>query len=97
MAMKAAVREVIAEHAREGRPIYVWRDGRVVEIPARELRKRYLRAGSRQLEFPSPGASWHTFFMVWTGAALTSKKTTAPRWCGACPLQAGEGDADEYA
>ena len=41
MAMKAAVRKLIAEHAREGRPIYVWRDGKVVEIPARELRKRY--------------------------------------------------------
>jgi hypothetical protein len=44
MAMKAAVKEAIAEHARQGRPIYVWRDGKVVEIPARELRKRYRRA-----------------------------------------------------
>jgi len=38
MAFKAAVEEVMEEHIRLGLPIYVWRDGKVVEIPASELR-----------------------------------------------------------
>ncbi len=38
MALKAAVEKVIVEHARQGMPIYVWRDGKVVEIPPDELR-----------------------------------------------------------
>jgi hypothetical protein len=40
MALKAAVEKVMEEHAREGMPIYIWRDGRVVEVPAEELRMR---------------------------------------------------------
>lgn len=39
MALKAAVQKVIDEHARAGLPIYVWRDGRVVELSAQEVRK----------------------------------------------------------
>jgi hypothetical protein len=38
MALKAAVEEVIVEHARRGLPIYIWRDGKVVEVPPDELR-----------------------------------------------------------
>lgn len=38
MELKAAVEKVIVEHARQGLPIYVWRDGRVVEVPPDELR-----------------------------------------------------------
>jgi hypothetical protein len=38
MAMKAAVEKVIEEHAREGLPLYIWRDGKVVAVPAEELR-----------------------------------------------------------
>lgn len=41
MALEAAVEEVIEEHAREGLPLYVWRDGRVVAVPAKELLKRF--------------------------------------------------------
>jgi hypothetical protein len=37
MALKAAVKKVIDEHARKGLPIYVWRDGKVVELPPEEL------------------------------------------------------------
>jgi hypothetical protein len=40
LAMKAAIEEAIEEHAREGLPMYIWRDGRVVAVPAEELRKR---------------------------------------------------------
>ena len=40
MALEAAVEEVIEEHAREGLPLYIWRDGKVVAVPAEELRKR---------------------------------------------------------
>ncbi len=38
MAMKAAVENAIEEHAREGLPLYIWRDGKVVAVPADELR-----------------------------------------------------------
>ena len=40
MALKAAVEKVIAAHAREGLPIYIWRGGRVVEMSLEELRER---------------------------------------------------------
>jgi len=38
MALKEAVEEVIEDHIRSGRPIHVWRDGKVVEVSADELR-----------------------------------------------------------
>jgi hypothetical protein len=38
MALKAAVRKVIMEHARQGLPIYIWREGKVVELSPEELR-----------------------------------------------------------
>jgi hypothetical protein len=31
---------VIVEHARQGLPIYVWRDGKVVEVPPDKLREQ---------------------------------------------------------
>jgi hypothetical protein len=40
IALKAAVENAIKEHAREGLPMYIWRDGRVAAVPAEELRKR---------------------------------------------------------
>jgi len=40
MALKAAVEKVIVEHARQGLPIYIWRDGEVVEMSVEELRER---------------------------------------------------------
>lgn len=40
MALKAAVEKVIVEHARLGLPIYIWRDGEVVEVPPEELREQ---------------------------------------------------------
>lgn len=39
MALKAAVEKLIEEHAREGRSIFVWECGKVVEITGEELRK----------------------------------------------------------
>ncbi len=42
MALKAAVKNVIEEHGREGLPIYTWRDGRVVEVPPDELRAQLI-------------------------------------------------------
>lgn len=44
MALKAAVEKVIVEHARRGHPIYIWRDGRVVEVPPEELRPESARS-----------------------------------------------------
>jgi hypothetical protein len=40
MALRAAVEKVIEEHAREGLPLYILRDGQVVAVPAEELRKK---------------------------------------------------------
>jgi hypothetical protein len=40
MAMEAAMEQVIEEHAREVLPLYIWRDGKVVAVPAEELRAR---------------------------------------------------------
>jgi hypothetical protein len=37
--MTAAIEEVIDEHAREGLPLYIWRDGKVVAVSAEELRQ----------------------------------------------------------
>jgi len=46
IALKVAVKKAIEEHAREGLPIYVWRDGKVVEIPADELRAQSILLGA---------------------------------------------------
>ena len=43
MALKAAVQKVIVEHARQGLPIYIWRDGRVVELSSEQLRTESVR------------------------------------------------------
>lgn len=40
MAFKVAVEKVIVEHARQGWPFYIWRDGKVIEMPLEELRAR---------------------------------------------------------
>ena len=36
-AVRRGVREAILEHRRDGDPIIVWQDGKVVEIPAEEI------------------------------------------------------------
>jgi hypothetical protein len=38
IAFKAAVAKAIDEHARLGLPIYIWRDGKVVELSPDEVR-----------------------------------------------------------
>ena len=40
MALKAAVEQVIVDHARLGLPIFIWRDDKVVEMSLEELRAR---------------------------------------------------------
>jgi ABC-type proline/glycine betaine transport system ATPase subunit len=49
-ALKKAVAHTIADHKRTGDPIVIWRDGKVVKIPAdqievREPRAEYSRSG----------------------------------------------------
>jgi hypothetical protein len=39
MALKAAVEKLIVEHARLGRPIYIGRNGEVVQVSGEELRE----------------------------------------------------------
>jgi hypothetical protein len=46
MALKVAVKKAIEEHAREGLPIYIWRDGKLVEIPPDELRSQSILLGA---------------------------------------------------
>jgi hypothetical protein len=41
IAFEVAVRKAIEEHAREGLPMYVWRDGKVVPVPAAELLDKF--------------------------------------------------------
>ena len=38
MALKAAVQKAIDSRARGGLPVYIWRDGKVVEMSPEELR-----------------------------------------------------------
>jgi len=40
LALKAAVRKALEEHARAGRSVYVWEDGRVVELSPEEIWRR---------------------------------------------------------
>ena len=35
LAMKKAIRKVIAQHKKEGRPLVVWRNGRVKKVMAK--------------------------------------------------------------
>lgn len=46
LALKASVEKVIEEHAREGLPLYLWRDGNIVAVPAKTLVKS--RNGKRK-------------------------------------------------
>ena len=47
-AVRAAVRDAIAEHARDGAPIVIERDGKIVELPAEEiLREQAAREARR--------------------------------------------------
>jgi len=39
-ALKEAVHEVVEEHRRSGRPLWVWRDGKVMKISASEVSRR---------------------------------------------------------
>ncbi len=50
MAMKAAVKKVIQEHARLGRPLILWRNGKVVAVPANEVLKEELPDDSSETQ-----------------------------------------------
>jgi len=39
-ALKKAVSQVIADHKRTGEPLVVWREGKVVKVPADQLELR---------------------------------------------------------
>jgi hypothetical protein len=40
MVLEAAIEQVIEEHAREGLPLHILRDGEVVAVPAEEFLKK---------------------------------------------------------
>jgi len=48
MALKAAVENLIEERAREGRSIFVWKNNKVVEVTATELRRKLRAKGKAQ-------------------------------------------------
>ena len=48
MALKAAVENLIEERAREGRSIFVWKNEKVVEVTATELRRKLRAKGKAQ-------------------------------------------------
>ena len=37
LAMKSAIRQVVAEHKKSGRPLAVWKNGKTVRISANKL------------------------------------------------------------
>ena len=41
IALKDAVRKLKLDHARRGLPLYIWRDGKVVEVSAEHLRAEF--------------------------------------------------------
>jgi len=49
-ALKKAVARAIADHKRTGDPIVVWRDGRVVKIPAEQIEIRGPEAEYKALD-----------------------------------------------
>jgi hypothetical protein len=38
MALKTAVKKLKLDHARRGLPLYIWQDGKVVEVSAEQLK-----------------------------------------------------------
>jgi hypothetical protein len=38
LAMKAAIEKLKIDHARRGLPLYIWHDGKVVEVSAEQLK-----------------------------------------------------------
>lgn len=40
LAMESAMNKLIEEHAQAGLPLYIWRDGKVVAVPAEDLRAK---------------------------------------------------------
>jgi len=40
-ALKKAVAKTIQDHARTGDPIVIWRNGKVMWVPAKQLRQQY--------------------------------------------------------
>ena len=46
--VNSAVAKAIEEHRRAGRSIIVWRDGKIVEIPAEEIPVLEEEAGKRE-------------------------------------------------
>ena len=38
LAMKTAIEKLKIDHARRGLPLYIWEDGRVVEVSAAQLK-----------------------------------------------------------
>jgi hypothetical protein len=43
MVLKAAVEKVMVEHARQGLPMYIWRNGTVVELSPEQLQAEATR------------------------------------------------------
>ena len=54
-ALQQAVQEALQRHKRDGNPVAVWRDGRVVWIPPEEIPAPEDPVPDIQVEVPAPG------------------------------------------
>ena len=52
MALRAAVERVLVEHARQGLPVYIWQDGRVVEVPPMNCERNLPACRQRRYKKP---------------------------------------------
>jgi hypothetical protein len=55
--MREAVWDVIQEHKRLGIPLVLWRDGKVVNVPAEQAEREYLAAKAQADNQSSNGAA----------------------------------------
>jgi hypothetical protein len=39
VAMKKAIKKVVAQHKKDGRPLFIWKNGRVKKIFAEQIKK----------------------------------------------------------
>ena len=67
MALKVAMQKAIEEHAREGLPIYVWPDGKVVEIPPMNCGRNRSSWARNQSKKPSSYMSLFSEVLALTG------------------------------
>jgi hypothetical protein len=57
LALREAALQAILDHKRTGDPVVIWRDGKVVHVPAEELLKELADAAEKNGAAPDPLSS----------------------------------------